>query len=64
MVFGPVGLGVDDIRNFELVGVDEEQCWSEDGIDILYQDLMHFFQFTDLSCEVWRDGRARGQVSG
>ena len=39
VIFGQVGLDVGNIRNLELVGVVEEHRWSDDGVDILYQDL-------------------------
>ena len=62
MVFGRVGLGVSKLWNLELVGVGEEHYWSDDSVDILYQDLVHFFQFADVSREVQRDGRYFGKV--
>ena len=33
-VFGQVGLVVGELRNFELVSVVGEHCWSADGVDI------------------------------
>ena len=59
-----VGLVVGNIQNFELVDVGEEHRWLDDGIDILYQDIIHHFQFADVPCKGWYDGQARGQVSG
>ena len=59
-----VGLVFGNIRNFELVDVGEEHRRLGDGIDILYQDIIHRFQFADVPCKVWYDGQDRGQVSG
>ena len=59
-VFRRVGLGVDDIRNFELVGVVGNHRWLDAGIGISLQDLILHFQFPDVSSEVRRVGRSRG----
>ena len=58
--FGQVSLGAGEIRNFELVGVGEKRHWSENGVDISFQDLVHNFEFADVSLKVRRIGRARG----
>ena len=50
--FGWVGLGVDKLCNFELVGLGGENIWSDDDVDFLYLDLVHCFQFADVSREV------------
>ena len=60
VIFGQVGLDVGNIRNLELVGVVEEHRWSDDGVDLLYQDLLHHFQFDNASRKVRRDSCARG----
>ena len=31
---GRVGLDISMLRNFELVGVGEDHCWLDDGIDL------------------------------
>ena len=49
VIFDWVSLVIGQLRNFELVGVGEEHRWSDDGVDILYQDLIHHFQFYDVS---------------
>ena len=55
-VFGQFGLGVVELQNFDFVGVGENHHWLEDGIDLSLQDLMHHFQFSDVSFEVQRVG--------
>ena len=30
-IFDPVGIGLGEVRNFDLVGVGEEHRWSDDG---------------------------------
>ena len=59
-VFGRVGLGVSKLCNFELVGVGEKHRWSDDGVDIFLQNLVHHLQFSDVPLEVRRIGQARG----
>ena len=63
-VFGRVGLGVGELQNFELVDVEEKHRWSDDGINLSLQDLVHNFQFAYVSLEVWHVGRSCGQVFG
>ena len=55
-----VGLGVGEIRNFELVGVGGKHCWLDDGVGLSLQDPVHCFQFADISIEVRRVGRDHG----
>ena len=59
-VFGWVGLGVGELRNFDLVGVGEKHRWLGDGVNLSLQDLMHSFQFADVYLKVWHVGWARG----
>ena len=40
MFFSRVGLGVGELRRFEIVGVGEEHRWSDDGVN-----LVHCFHF-------------------
>ena len=60
--FGHIGFDIGKLRNFELVGVSEEHRWPDDGVGILYKGLVHCFQFSVVSREVWRDGQYGGQV--
>ena len=52
VVFDRVGIGIGELQNFELVVVGEENHWSDNGVDILHQDLVYHFQFADVSLEV------------
>ena len=64
VVFGCFSLSVSNIYNSYLVGLGEDHCWLDNGVNILYQDLMHRFHFSDVSREVWHDGWDCGQVYG
>ena len=64
VVFGQVGIRIGELRNFEISDVVEEKHWLDYGVYLFYQDLLHRFQFADVSRKVWRDGQSRGQVSG
>ena len=64
VVFGQVGLRIGELWNFELIGVGEEHCWSEYSVDLLYQYLIHCFQFSDVFPELRRDVQFYGRVSG
>ena len=59
-VFERAGLGVSEIRNFDLVGVVENHHWSGDGIDISFRYLNHRLQFSDVPHEVRSVVRDRG----
>ena len=61
--FVRVGLGFLELHNFELVGVGKNNCWSKNGVDILYLEPMHSVQFSDVYHEVQRDCRSYGRVS-
>ena len=59
-VFGQVSLVGGKLWNFDLVGMGKEHRWLDDGVDISHRDLVHHFQFTDVSCEVRYVGQYRG----
>ena len=58
-IFGQVGLSVGELQNFELFGVGEKHRWSDNGVDIYFQYLVHRLQFSDVPHEVRRFGWAR-----
>ena len=60
VVFRRIGLGIGELQNVELVSVIEKHHLLCSFIEIYFQDLSHFLQFTDVSREVRRDGQARG----
>ena len=51
-VFGQVSLGVSKLRNFNLVGVGEKFRWLDNGVDLSLRELLHCFQFSDVSFEI------------
>ena len=63
VVFGRVGLGVSELRNFGLVGAGAKHRWSCDGVELSFRDLVHCIQFDDVPRKVWRVGRAVGEFS-
>ena len=60
VVFRRVGLGIGEVQKFELLGVVEKYRWSNDGVNISLQDLLHCFHFSDMSLKVRHVGKASG----
>ena len=63
-VLGRVGLSVGELCNFELVGVGENHCWSEDGVNLSLQEFLHSFQFDGVPLKFRRVGQTRGYFFG
>ena len=64
VVFRRVGLGIVELWKFELINLGEKHHWSCEFENIYLYNLVHLLQFTDISLEVRRIGRARGQFFG
>ena len=60
MVFRRVGLGIIELWNFDLADAGGKHRWLCEFDDLTLCDLVYLLQFTGVSHEVWRVGRARG----
>ena len=60
VVFWWVGLSIIELWNFDLVDAGENHHWSCEFDELALCDIVHLLQFTDVSHEVWRVGRACG----